>query len=112
MVHYLEIVTADVDAVCAAYEGMHGVRFGPPEPMLGNARVATVADGRVGVRAPMADHEEPVVRPYVLVQDIEASVAAAEAAGALIAHPPMALPGLGTFAITIHGGVQHGLWQN
>ena len=32
-------------------------------------------------------------------------------AGAEIAHPPMELPGHGTFAIVIQGGIHHGLWQ-
>ncbi len=26
-VHYLEIVASDVDAVCAAYEAAHGIKF-------------------------------------------------------------------------------------
>jgi len=55
--------------------------------------------------------EEPVVRPYVLVDDIEAAVDGAEAGGAEIALPPMELPGRGKFAIYIQGGIQHGLWQ-
>lgn len=53
-IHYLEIVTRDVDAVCAAYAAANGARF---------------------------------------------------------AHPPMEIPGHGTFAIYIQGGVHHGLWQ-
>jgi predicted enzyme related to lactoylglutathione lyase len=51
------------------------------------------------------------VRPYVLVEDIEGAVEAARAAGATIAHPPLELPGQGTFAIYVLGGIQHGLWQ-
>jgi hypothetical protein len=31
--------------------------------------------------------------------------------GGEIAHPPLALPGYGTFAIFIQGGLHHGLWQ-
>ena len=52
-----------------------------------------------------------MVRPYWLVDDIDAAAAAAVKAGAEIAHPPMALPGHGKFAIYIQGGIQHGLWQ-
>jgi len=112
-VHYLEIVTPEVDKTCATLAALHGVRFGEPVAELGNARTATLAaGGRIGVRAPMSEQEEPVVRPYVLVDDIEAAVQAAEAAGALIAHPPMEIPGQGTFAIYIQGGIHHGLWQN
>ena len=31
--------------------------------------------------------------------------------GALVAHPPLEIPGNGTFAIYIQGDVDHGLWQ-
>ncbi|MDH3255262.1 MAG: hydroxylase [Acidobacteriota bacterium] len=111
-IHYLEIVTPDVDAVCASYAQLHGVTFSDPEPGLGGARTAPLSEGGlVGVRAPMHESEEPVVRPYVLVDDVEAAAKAAVEAGAEIAHPPMEIPGHGTFAILIQGGVQHGLWQ-
>ena len=111
-IHYLEIVTKEVDAVCAAYGAANGLQFGKPDAGLGNARTATLlGGGLVGVRSPMSEAEEPVVRPYWLVDDIEAAVAAAVGAGAEVAHPPMEIPGHGTFAIYIQGGVHHGLWQ-
>jgi predicted enzyme related to lactoylglutathione lyase len=111
-VHYLEIVTPDVDATCAAYEQLHGVSFSEPEAGLGGARTAALANGGVvGVRAPMHETEEPVVRPYLLVDDIDAAAAAAVEAGGEIAHPPMEIPGRGRFAIYIQGGIHHGLWQ-
>ncbi len=53
-----------------------------------------------------------MVRPYVLVKDIEAAVKAAEAAGATVALPPMEIPGQGMFSIYILGGIEHGLWQH
>lgn len=112
-VQYLEIVTPDVDAVCATYAQLYGVTFSEPEAGLGNARTAALSDGgKLGVRAPMHESEQPVVRPYVLVDDIEEAVKAATAAGAEIAHPPLELPGHGTFAIFIQGGIHHGLWQH
>lgn len=111
-IQYLEIVTPDVPAVCATYAKLYGVTFTEPVPELGNARTADLPDGgKLGVRAPLRDSEDPVVRPYLLVDDIEASVKAAEVAGAVIAHPAMEIPGHGTFAIFIQGGVEHGLWQ-
>lgn len=111
-IHYLEIVTKEVDAVCATYARLHGVTFSAPDAGLGNARTAPLPDGGwVGVRAPMRDTEEPVVRPYVLVDDVDAAANAAEEAGAKIAHPPMEIPGHGKFAIVIQGGIHHGLWQ-
>lgn len=111
-IHYLEIVTRDVGAVCAAYAAATGVQFGEPDAGLGHARTAALpGGGMVGVRAPMHETEEPVVRPYWLVSDIKAAVDAAVKAGAQVAHPPMEIPGHGTFAIYIQGGIHHGLWQ-
>ncbi len=111
-IQYLEIVTSDAAAICATYEQLYGVTFSEPVPGLGDARTADLADGgKLGVRAPMSDVEQPLVRPYLLVDDIAAAVNAAEAAGAQIAHPAMEIPGQGTFAIYIQGGIQHGLWQ-
>jgi predicted enzyme related to lactoylglutathione lyase len=112
LVQYLEVVTPDVDATCSALEKLHGVSFGEPETALGNARTATLeGGGRVGVRAPMRADEEPVVRPYVLVDDIEVAVKAAEAAGGEIAMSATEIPGHGKFAIYSQGGVQYGLWE-
>jgi predicted enzyme related to lactoylglutathione lyase len=111
-VFYLEVVTPDVSGVCGAYEAAHGVRFGEPDPRLGNARlVETAKGGMLGVRAPLQAAEEPAVRPYWLVDDIEAAYAAALGAGAEEVHPPLEIPGLGTFAIYGRGGDHHGLWQ-
>ena len=111
-IQYLEIVTKEVDAVCAAYASANGVKFSEPDAGLGNARTAAlVGGGLVGVRAPLRETEEPVIRPYWLVKDIEAAVAAAVQAGGEVAHPPMEIPGHGAFAIYIQGGNDHGLWQ-
>ena len=111
-IQYLEIVTPDVDAVCATLGAAHGVGFSAPEAGLGNARTAPLpGGGLLGVRAPMHETEQPVVRPYVLVDDIEAAFEAALAAGGETAHPPMEIPGRGRFAIFIQGGIHHGLWQ-
>ncbi len=111
-VQYLEVVTPKVDETCELLESMHGVSFGEPDAGLGNARSAKLkSGGMIGVRAPMRDTEEPVVRPYLLVEDIEAAVEAARAAGAEIAIPAMEIPDHGKFAIYILGGIEHGLWQ-
>lgn len=111
-IHYLEIVTADVDAVCAAYASANDVHFSDPVPELGNARTAPLTGGGLlGVRAPLRETEDPVVRPYWLVEDIEAAVAEVVQAGGKIAVPPMEISGRGTFAIYLSGGNDHGLWQ-
>lgn len=111
-IHYLEIVSNDINAVCKAYEATHAVSFAEPDAMLGGAKTCTLADGSIiGVRAPLRETETPVVRPYYLVDDIQTAVASIEAQGGEIAVPPMHIPEKGTFAIYILGGNEHGLWQ-
>ncbi|MHC4829710.1 MAG: hydroxylase, partial [Planctomycetota bacterium] len=98
---------------CKLYAETHAVKLGDPIPEFGNARAADLPNGaRVGVRAPMRATETPVIRPYWLVKDIAAAVAAAKKAGATIAIGPMKMPGgQGQFAIYLQGGIEHGLWQ-
>lgn len=109
---YVEIVTPDVDASVELYEKMYGLTFGRPDADLGQARVGTRADGAlIGIRAPMAAHEAPIVRVYTVVEDIERAVKEAEGKGATVAYPPTKQGKRGTFAIVISGGIQHGLWK-
>jgi predicted enzyme related to lactoylglutathione lyase len=111
-IHYLEIVSIDPQATCAAYEAALGVKFGPQDSGLGGARTAELGDGSlVGVRGQLAEAEDPIVRPYWLVTDIDAALKAATEGGAQVIHPPLEIPGKGKFAIYTLGQVQHGLWQ-
>ena len=111
-IHYLEIVSNDVDALCATYEQVHGLDFGSEDPDLGQARVAVRPDGSLlGVRKPLAEHEQPTMRTYLEVDDIEKAVKKAQEGGAMIAYPPTKQGKSGTWAIFIQGEVQHGLWQ-
>src|ERR671917_880511 len=97
-VHYLEIVSNDVDALTRLYQRIHGLSFGPPDPDLGQARVATGADGTlVGIRKPLAAHEQPIVRTYLAVDDIQQAVKKAEEHGAKDAYPPTRQGRRGTF---------------
>ena len=112
MLHYLEIVCKDVDAHCALLEKSHKITFGPENPELGQARVAELKSGSlIGVRKPLADHETPITRNYLRVDDIEMAVADAKATGATIAYPPTSQGSTGTWAIYILDGIQHGLWS-
>jgi predicted enzyme related to lactoylglutathione lyase len=111
-IHYLEIVTPNVDAAVALHSRIHGVSFSAADENLGGARTAKLANGgMLGIRAPMRDTETPVVRPYFLVQDIVTAVAAAAQSGATIAVEPTEIPGRGKFAILVQGGIESGLWQ-
>ena len=66
-------------------------------------------DGR-GAR-PLADHEQPIIRPYLAVDDIAAAISQAEAKGAVVAYPPTQQGDTGTWAICLLGDLQVGLWQ-
>lgn len=111
-IHYLEIVSNDADKLTTLYQRMHHLSFGPPDPDLGQARVASRADGTlVGIRKPLAAHEHPIMRTYLAVEDIQEAVKKAEENGATIAYPPTRQGRQGTFAIVIEGDVEHGLWQ-
>jgi len=94
------------------YERGYGIKFAGPEPMFGNAYLAELGNGgRMSVRAPMHESENPVVRTYILVDDIEGAVKAAEDADATVIHPPLEIPGHGTFAICKTAETEHGFWQ-
>lgn len=111
-IHYLEIVCRDVAAQCAALERVHGLSFGPPVADLGQARVAEAPDGGlIGVRAPLAEHEQPIIRTYLEVGNIAKATQEAAAAGAVIAYPPTQHGDTGTWAIYVLDDVQLGLWQ-
>lgn len=111
-VHYVEIVCNEVAAQCEALERVHGLSFGSPVADLGGARVANAAGGSlIGVRAPLAEHEQPIIRTYLEVADIAKAVRDAEAAGGVVAYPPTKQGETGTWAIYFLGEVQFGLWQ-
>ena len=111
-IQYLEIVTPEVDAACERYSLLHDVKFGEVDQNLGGARTAKLANGgMLGIRAPLRDTEKSIVRHYILVEDIQATVDAAAKSGAEVAVPPMELPGHGTCAIVIQHGIESGFWQ-
>ena len=111
-VHLLEIVCNETKAQIAALEQIHGLSFGPEFPEMGMARMAKTPDGSfIGVRAPLADHEQPITRTYIAVDDIEKAVEAVEANGGMVAYPPTKQGDTGTWAVYILDGVQMGLWQ-
>lgn len=111
-IQYLEIVTQNVDATCKRYSLLHNVKFGDCEPNLGGARTAKLSSGGlIGIRAPLRETENPIVRHYILVKDIKATVDFLEKSGGEVAVPPMELPGYGLCAIVIQDGIETGYWQ-
>ena len=111
-VYYLEIVTPNVEQLCASYSKTLKVSFSDAVVELGGARVVTLNSGvMLGIRAPMHEAEAPTTRPYYLVADIEKAVNEAKNTGAEIAVPPMEIPDRGKCAIIMFGAIQSGLWQ-
>ena len=111
-IHYLEIISNDVDREIALLEQAQGLQFGDPVMKLGGARVApSPSGGSVGVRAPMHGGEKPTVRPYFLTETLDETVKALGERGAEIALPSMTIEGRGTIAIYIVDGIEYGLWQ-
>ena len=111
-VHYLEIVTPDVEAACHLYGTAYGWRFRATGPELGNSFVAILPGGSLcGIRSPMHDQEKPIVRTYLRVADIEIAVQEAAQLGAKVALEPVEIPGQGKIAIYLYGGIEQGLWQ-
>ena len=110
--HYLEIVSSDMEAFCQQYELEHKVKFSDSDQTLGGAKTCRLADSTIlGVRAPLRETETPIIRPYWRVSDIKKSVENVKKNGAKIAMEPLEIPGKGSFAIYIQGGIEHGFWQ-
>lgn len=111
--HFLEIVTPDPASVCALYTHALGLAFSDEQMALGGARIAVLEGGaRLAVRGPLRPDEGPLWRIYLRVDDLDAAVAGARAAGAEVAIDRMPLgPDHGDIAIVLLGGVEHGYWQ-
>lgn len=111
-IHYLEIITQNVEKEIAILELTQNLEFGNAVAELGNARVATTRTGEsIGVRAPMHDGEKPIIRPYFLTKNLSEKVEAIAELGADIALPSMTIPGRGEIAIYMLDGIEYGLWQ-
>ena len=111
-VHYLEIVTPDVKSMCNLYTKSFGWDFQPESEELGNVLVAKLQDGSLcGIRAPMSPAEKPIMRMYLRVSDIKASVEKVIQQGAKVLLERMEIPGHGIIAIYEIGGIEKGLWQ-
>ncbi len=111
-VYYLEIVTPDIESASRFYADAFGWKFMPIAPELGNARVAYLPGGAMcGIRAPIGLNEQPVVRTYFRVTDVDAAAKNAAQLGATIALEPTDIPGRGRIAIYFIGGIEQGIWQ-
>ncbi len=111
-IHYLEIVTPDAGAVRDFYSQAFGWKFSEATPELGNAYFASMPGGSLcGIRGLLSDHEKPIVRIYLRVDDIHAATLKAKELGATIALEPTEISGRGDIAIYLLGGIEQGIWQ-
>ena len=111
-IHYLEIVTPDPEAARDVYSQAYGWRFMDKAPELGDAFVASLPNGSLcGIRAPMHTQEEPTVRTYIRVADVNSSIQRAAELGATVALEPTEISGHGMIAIYLYGGIEQGIWQ-
>jgi len=110
--HYLEIVTPDVEAARHLYSTAFGWSCEPAVPELGNAGVAILPGGSLcGIQPPLHIQEAPVVRTYIRVGNLELSTREVERLGASVLLEAMDLAGWGKISIVECGGIQQGLWQ-
>lgn len=111
-IHYIEIVTPEVEKTCSLQSDAAGIEFSAPVAELGGARTAQIPGGIImGVRAPMHETEPPAVRVYVKVKDLAKAVEEVKSAGGNVLLDGMEIPGMGKIAIYEFGGNHHGFWQ-
>lgn len=111
-IHYLEIVSPESKALRDFYSKAYGWEFSEATPELGNAFFTSLPNGSLwAIRSPLRESEEPIVRTYLRVMDIQESVRRAGELGATIALGPTEIPGRGQIAIYLLGGIEQGIWQ-
>ena len=104
---YLELPAGDIDSTRAFYEGAFGwsmTQFAP------TYAATTSGDTDVGLQA---DEGERPSKPLAVIRvdDLEASLAAVEAAGGVIVRPILSFPGGRRFHFTDPSGNELAVWQ-
>lgn len=101
--HWNELMTRDVGAAKHFYGGTLGWTFQQMDTPDGPYWVAMVGDRAVAglfqMAAPEFEGTPANWMPYIAVDDVDASIAAAQAAGAEILRPCFDVPGVGRIAI-------------
>jgi hypothetical protein len=113
----VDLLTSDAESSKAFYGALLGwsVNDPSPDPQFGGY-VSFASDGHVVAglmpKTPEMEGVPDVWSTYISTEDIDATVAAAMAAGGLALAPPMPVAELGTMAIMQDaGGASFGLWQ-
>ncbi|HUE79837.1 MAG TPA: VOC family protein [Sphingomicrobium sp.] len=101
---WYELLTAEPEEAKAFYEPVVGWRFGEPSPDHAGYREIRTETGHAGGVLPltqeMRDHgARPTWLGYVGVDDVDATVAKAQAAGATLLMPAWDIAGIGRIAL-------------
>ena len=104
-IHWNELMTRDADAAAAFFETVVGWTVSRM-PMPGGegeylvcARGDEMKAGIFAMSGPEFDGMDPQWMTYIAVDDIDATAAAAEAAGGTVVQQPFDVPGVGRIAM-------------
>lgn len=105
-VSWSQLSTPDVEAAKAYYGRVFGWTMSAMDMPGGSYTVIKVGDSSIGGITPSTDGKANWL-DYVTVADIEATVAAAQAAGGKVVNPVTEIPTVGRFAVfaDAQGGV-------
>jgi predicted enzyme related to lactoylglutathione lyase len=113
---WADLGTPDKDAASTFYTGLFGWELTDHGPEMGNYLTATSGGHRVAGIAPLPEdmqHVPAAWTTYLATDDIEATVAAATAAGGSTVFAPMDIPGQGRSALLADpSGAGFGLWES
>ncbi|BBZ75304.1 putative glyoxalase/bleomycin resistance protein [Mycolicibacterium anyangense] len=112
---WFDLVSSDPSRAADFYEDIFGWKLEEPaHPEFGGYRNFTLNGARVAGLAPRMSETGPVNlwSVYLHASDAEATVSAAQAAGATVIVPPMAVGELGSMTVLVDpAGAAVGFWQ-
>lgn len=110
---HVEYASSDPAATRKFLEGVLGFKFDVDDSMGYAMRSDKVEGGAgTGIRALEPGESGPTTYSYLTVQDIDATIRAAERAGAKVLHPKVEIPEMGWSGVVLApGGVVLGLYQ-
>ena len=108
-IDYIELNVTDLAAARAFYEGAFGWQFNDYGPDYAGIR-SPDGEGEVGGLNPAREPQPGGPLVLLFSEDLDASVAAVEAAGGQIVEAPYPFPGGRRFHFTDTSGNQLGVW--
>ncbi len=101
-VFWTELMTPDVEAAKAYYAKICGWSYmSMPMPDGGDYTLGMLGETPMAGIMAIQDGEDPDWMSYFAVDDLNAAVAATEAAGGTVLRPPFEIPGTGRIALLV-----------